>query len=125
MERLATGNGAGVDPEPVVGVADPAREALAEELAPEADVPRGGVLGLGERHRARRVDSDRCRTRLGDDDVPVQERRRGVLSPDRERPVERRRDPKRHLDLVGIDELREPAGRVTAVGRRERPAEAA
>jgi hypothetical protein len=96
-----------------------ADEALREARAKPANVARGRLLGVGERNRKWRVDVERRRTRLGDDGVSVEEAN-DVAALDDEGAVERRRKPKRDLDVAGIDVRGEASARVASVRRRER-----
>ena len=89
-------------------------------------VARRGVLGFGERHRRGRLGVDGRGPRLGDDRVPVEQHGGAVrLGAPASGRSSGGGQPKRDLDLVRVDERREPARRVAAVRRRERPAEAA
>ena len=81
------------------------------------------LLRYLERHRRGHVDLDRRRTSLGDDGLTVEQPNAGAVTFDDERPVERRRQPKRHLDLVRVDERSEPPACVASVRGRERAAE--
>jgi hypothetical protein len=85
-------------------------------------VARGGLGRLRERDGRGSLGVDPARARLGDGLLPIQERDRIAVAPDRERALERRREPQRDLDLVGVDERRQPAGRVAAVRGRQRTA---
>ena len=73
---------------------------------------------------ARRLERGVAGTRLGDERLPVEQEHAPVLLGHGERPVERRRQPQRHLGRA-VDEGCEPARRVAAVGRVQRAAEAA
>ena len=122
MDLLAPGDRADVDAEPVLRP-DAAGEALGEVLGLEADVARGRVLGLGERH-LRRLDSRRSGPRLRDERVAVEQEHAAVLLADGERPLERRRQAQRHLRRPA-DERGEPSRRVAAVRGLQRAAVAA
>jgi hypothetical protein len=124
VQRLATGDRAGVDLEPVALRPDPACEALPEAVAGGAHVTRRGLGRLGKRDTRGKLCVDSARARLGDDVLPVEERDHIAGALDRECPLERRRKPQRDLDLLGVDERRQPRGRVAAVCRSERAAEA-
>ena len=76
---------------------------------------RRGVLGLCERDLGR-LELGRPRLRLGDDGLPVEKQNAPVLGGDRERPVERRRQPERHLGRP-VDEGCEAACRVATIRR--------
>ena len=78
-----------------------------------------------DRDRSRDVELDRRRARLGDERAIVEKSDALAVLLDRERPVERRRQPKRDLDLVGVDEGGEPPARVASVRGRERPSKVA
>lgn len=85
-----------------------------ELLAAHADVQSGRVFRLRKRDRRGRLELRRARLRLRDDGLAVQQKYAPIHGGDRERPVERRRQPKRHLGGP-IDERREPSRRVAAV----------
>ena len=120
MQRLAAGDWTDADLEPVL--ANAADEALAELWTEASDVPFARGLRNLERDRRRSVDVDGPRARVGNERVTVAKSNALAVSFDHERPVERRRRPERHLDLVRIDEPREPTAGVASVRRRERTA---
>jgi hypothetical protein len=119
MQRLATRNPSHTDLEAVIP--DPTDVALAEVRAPVANVALARRLGVGDPDGLRRLDSDGCRSCLGDEGVAVEEEDTPVVAFDRQRAIERRWQSKRHLDLGGVDERGETAARVASVRRRERP----
>ncbi len=118
--QVASRHGAGVDAEAVVRP-DAAGEALGEVLAGEADVVACRLLRLRERDGGRHVHVGRARTSLGDQRLPVEEQDATVLLGDGQRPVERRRQPQRHLRRP-VDEGREQPRRVAAVAGVKRAA---
>ena len=106
-QRLATRHGAGVDLEAVLLLADAADEALAELRAPPGLRRTGGLGRLLEGRRRGRQTST-AGTRLRDERVTVEEEDEHAVARHRERPLERRRQPERHLDRVG--DRRTPRG---------------
>ena len=123
MQRLAARDWADVDLEAVL--ADAADEALAEVRARSPDM-RSRALPPQPRPRPERaLDVERRGSRLGHEHVAVEQSDAVAVALDRERPLEGRGQAKGDLDLVGVDERREPAARVAAVRRRERATKAA
>ena len=112
-----------VDAETVVRP-DPAAEALGEVLAAEVDMRSRRLLGFRERGRRRRLQVWLAGPGLGDDRLPVQQAHETVLLDDRERPVERRRQAKRHLG-GSVDVRSQPPGCVATVARVDRTTETA
>ena len=118
VQRLATGDRPHAYLEPVIP--KPADVALAEVRAPVANVALACRIGVFDGDRRRRIDLDGRRPRLRDERVAVEEDRPSALVLDGERAIERRWQAQRDLDLVGVDEGREPSARIAAVRRRQR-----
>jgi hypothetical protein len=91
-----------------------AREALGKLLAVHAHVPGGRILGLREGDRRRRLELRGARLRLCDNGLAVEQEHPPVLGRDCERPIQRRRQPKRHLGRP-VHERRQPSRCVAAV----------
>ena len=81
-------------------------------------------VGLCDGHGLRRLEVDRGSPRLGHESLAVEETRVPRVLLHRQRAIQGRRKPERDLDLVRIDERREPAARIASVRRRQRAAEA-
>ena len=120
VERLAPGDRAHPELEAVVPRA--ADEALAEVRAPPSDMSLSRLLRDLDGDRCRRLHLHRRRSCLRDERVAVQESHAVADVLDAERPVERRRQAQRHLDLLGIDEGGEPPAGIPSVRGRERAA---
>jgi hypothetical protein len=118
MQGLAARNEPDPDLEPILSNA--AHVALPEVRAPLADVALACFLGGGERDGRRRIDVDTRRSRLGDDGPTVEEAHNPFDLIDAERSLERWREAKRYLDLIGVDERRQTSTGIAAVGRRQR-----
>ena len=68
-----------------------------------------------------RLGVDRAGPRLRDERLPVEDAHRVAVAVDRERPLQRRRQPQRHLDGVRVDVRGDASARVTAVRGAVRP----
>src|SRR5579859_1963400 len=102
--------------------ARPADEAAGERVVGVVAARVRQSLRLREADRRRSFEVEDARPSLGDE-LPAVEDADGIPLPlDRHLHVERRRLPQRHLDDIGIDELRERPARVAAVRRRFRSA---
>src|SRR6185503_1860749 len=120
-EPAATGDRAGVDPEPAAVLARAADEALGELGRPEgADPLRGGGC-RSPVGRRRWLDSGIACDRLGDEHVAVLEDEALTVGPNREQALERRREAERDLRGSADARAEEPA-RVASVRRPQRPA---
>lgn len=80
---------------------------------------------FGDRDRLRRLNIESRRPGLGDDLVSVDEESHVAVVTDDERTVERWWRPESGLDVFRIDVRCQTTGRIPAVGRSERSAEAA
>ena len=120
MQRLAPGDRAHADLEPVVAHA--ADEALVELGAPASDVPLARLLRDLDGDRHRRLHLHGRGSCLRDERVAVHQAHAVGVVLHAERTVERRRQAQRHLDLVGVDEGGEPPAGIASVRGRERAA---
>jgi hypothetical protein len=82
------------------------------------------LLRIHERDGVRHVHVGGARARLGDQRLPVEEQQSTILLGDGQRPVERRRQPQRHLRRP-VDEGRKSPRRVAAVAGVKRASVAA
>jgi len=124
MERLATGNRAGVDSEAVSLFANPTDEALAEDLASDPYVSSDRRLGIRERNGSRRICLDGRWTRFRHNRFCVEKDRRVFIASDVKRSVEGRGQAKGDLDLLGVDERCQAPARAPTVRRGEWATEA-